>query len=743
MMSNDFEVGRVVAVDTSQVTIELNRDLKALTRSTYEQTVEVGRINSYVIIPVGVQRIVAMITKVVLTEEAELKTDKTMVTLPSARRLMKATMIGTIDGDDFKQGIGLFPVLDSPVLVASQKDLQAIFGTTDQEPNEDNPGYCISIGKSAIFPEYDVCINPDSFFGKHAAIIGSTGSGKSCTIATIIQSILENKYIKGTCIIILDTNGEYRNAFQKLEGNKWLDAKPEYRTLYIPTDPGQVSERLCIPYWFMNADEFARIFQAAPQIQRPVLFDALRLAKMPDIPDGEIDLARNVILQELYRIVGYAQRVRGVSTDIRNLSDGLINSLNNDEIIRAGISNELADRLIIDLQEITNEMRKYIGNNDFPRDLPLPSRRLIESKLNPYIQELVSTTSANPQVSAITADSPTYFSKNRFLNIDLENAMHADETGAARARENCATMLMRINRLFNDKRYEFLFGPVVVELPKPLHSLATFLRDILGLIPSGKELSSENEVSTNVFPFYDRQRKGFSKCYKVVIVDLSLLCYEILENITALIGRLVLEFLQRAGDEKISGIKRGAFPVVMVLEEAQNYIRERSNRDDDSISREVFERIAREGRKYGLSLVIASQRPSEISKTILSQCSSFIVHRLQNPEDLRYFREIVPGAYNQLLDQLPALAPRHALVLGESVRAPALVYMKEANPVPQSKDPEFYAQWVREEPIIPDVEKVCELWEKGISEAAPTEDTAESVELNISFSRRESAANEE
>ncbi len=83
-MMNDFEIGRVVAVDTAYVTIELNRDLKALTRSTYEQTVEVGQINSYVIIPVGVQKIVAMIVKVIMTEEAELKTDKTMVTLPSA-----------------------------------------------------------------------------------------------------------------------------------------------------------------------------------------------------------------------------------------------------------------------------------------------------------------------------------------------------------------------------------------------------------------------------------------------------------------------------------------------------------------------------------------------------------------------------------------------------------------------------------------------------------------------------------
>lgn len=129
---------------------------------------------------------------------------------------------------------------------------------------------------------------------------------------------------------------------------------------------------------------------------------------------------------------------------------------------------------------------------------------------------------------------------------------------------------------------------------------------------------------------------------------------------------------------------------MLVLEEAQNYIGQPRPGEDDSISRVVFERIAREGRKYGLKLVVASQRPSELSKTVLSQCSSFVVHRLQNPEDLRYLKDIVPGIYGPLLDQLPALAPQTALVLGECVRAPALVQIREAQPVPRSRDPRFY-----------------------------------------------------
>jgi DNA helicase HerA-like ATPase len=224
-------------------------------------------------------------------------------------------------------------------------------------------------------------------------------------------------------------------------------------------------------------------------------------------------------------------------------------------------------------------------------------------------------------------------------------------------------------------------------------------------------LSNEEEVPKERLPFYDRQR-GQESAVDVVILDLSLLAAEVLENVTALIGRLVLEFLQRLGEHG-GEQARGSLPVVLVLEEAQNYIQQPRFAEEESIARVVFERIAREGRKYGLSLVVASQRPSELSKTVLSQCSSFIVHRLQNPEDLRYFKEIVPGIYGPMLEQIPALAPQTALVLGECVAAPALVRIREARPVPRSRDPKFYEYWVADSAPAVDVEDICEQWENG------------------------------
>ena len=714
-MASDHEIGRVVAVDTAQVTVELNRDLKALTRSTYEGTLEVGRINSYVIIPVGARRIVAMVTRVLLTEESELKADKTMVTLPSSRRLMKATMIGTIDEDRFRQGINLFPVLDSPVLITTRKDLDAIFGKSSEQDgaSSDEPGFCIPIGRSAVFQDYDIKIDPDAFFGKHAAIIGSTGSGKSCTIATIIQSIISQASVKQTRFIILDTNGEYRTAFQRQNEDKtWIDADASFKTLYIPTDPAE-KEKLAIPYWFMDSEDFVRLFRASPGVQRPVLLNALSSAREDSKGPSWVSLREHLLL-ECHRLMSAA--ANGQWQDRNSMGvicEGVVRSLESEENKEAlaNLINNFPALTADSIKKVFQDVKNSAGRkNEKDYDpLVMDVRQSVEGILNSLLATLVTTPQSSFRSISCSADCPKYFSKHALRYKHLEHAMTRDEASSSRARDNCSTMIMRIYRLLEDSRFEFMFGPTCSEWPSVMHSLATFMRDILGagcLREAG--LTGTEACPEGQLPFYDRQRGGSTRS-NVVIIDLSLLASEVLENVTALIGRLIHEFLQRLSDP-VSRVGRGEYPVVLVLEEAQNYIREGRRTEEDSISKLVFERIAREGRKYGLGLVVASQRPSELSKTVLSQCNSFIVHRLQNPEDLRYFREIVPGIYGQLLDQLPALAPRSALVLGECVQAPALVDMREASPVPKSKNPKFYRSWTQEEQQ-PDFEAVCERWE--------------------------------
>ncbi len=191
---------------------------------------------------------------------------------------------------------------------------------------------------------------------------------------------------------------------------------------------------------------------------------------------------------------------------------------------------------------------------------------------------------------------------------------------------------------------------------------------------------------------------------QISIIDVSQLPYEILETVTGILGRVILEFVANFLPEQ-----RGKFPIVIVLEEAQNYIAE----NKDSIAKTVFEKIAREGRKYGISLIVSSQRPSELSKTVLSQCNSFIIHRLQNPDDQKYVRGLISSANADLLEQLPIIPQQHAIITGDCVRTPIQVRIDDVTPTPNSHNPKYIENWitgVEKQELFKVYEETCNRW---------------------------------
>jgi len=206
-----------------------------------------------------------------------------------------------------------------------------------------------------------------------------------------------------------------------------------------------------------------------------------------------------------------------------------------------------------------------------------------------------------------------------------------------------------------------------------------------------------------------KNKEKIDKKNQIIILDLSLLPFELLETITGLIGRLILEFTQRINKVEKYKDKRGEYPIALILEEAQNYIPEVDKNGKKSITKKVFEKIAREGRKFGVSLIVSSQRPSELSKTILSQCNTFIVHKLQNPEDQRYIRQIVSSANEELLNQLPILPQQHAIIMGEAVRTPSQVKINDITKKPDSNNPKFIEQWLKEKSEI-EIKPVTDKW---------------------------------
>jgi hypothetical protein len=181
---------------------------------------------------------------------------------------------------------------------------------------------------------------------------------------------------------------------------------------------------------------------------------------------------------------------------------------------------------------------------------------------------------------------------------------------------------------------------------------------------------------------------------QLTIIDLSLVPPEIIHIVTAVIARMVFEALQRY--RKISS---KSLPTVLVMEEAHTFIkryREETDHNEASIvCCQVFEKIAKEGRKFGLGLLLSSQRPSELSQTVLSQCNTFILHRISNDRDQELVHKLVPDNLRGLLRELPTLPSQNAILLGWASELPVLLRINDLpkKQQPQSDDPDFWSVW--------------------------------------------------
>ncbi len=183
----------------------------------------------------------------------------------------------------------------------------------------------------------------------------------------------------------------------------------------------------------------------------------------------------------------------------------------------------------------------------------------------------------------------------------------------------------------------------------------------------------------------------------VTIIDLSGVPFEVLSITVSLISRILFEHgyhykvLRSNAGEPINSDA----PLLLVYEEAHKYV-PNSELARFRASKLSIERIAKEGRKYGVTLLLASQRPSEISETIFSQCSNFLAMRLTNPNDQSYVARLLPDTLGNLCDKLPALGAGEALLIGESVVMPSLVKVTSCDPAPSSSDIPYFQLWKEE-----------------------------------------------
>lgn len=700
---SERSIGKVISVDSFRAYIRLDDDLKSLYKSGYEDIFEVARINSYVIIPIGSDKIVAMVTSVRAIDESEITKNKEAIFLTKSARYLVATMVGTIENSGkYIQGVYNYPILDNPVWYITNLDLDNIFDQKEKTTINFDDDYYLPIGTSPSFSDYKIKINPDKFFGKHAAILGNTGSGKSCTFASIIQSMFDFNYngekLKNAHIIIFDTNGEYKQAFQGTKENP-------YKNLDLVNPFHIDKDGMKVPFWFMNFADFDYLFEPTSGTQAPVFKHALGLAKNQTQAFSQ-KLIPQAFISRLTTIIHECEEnnFKIKNTIYDELGDFGLELTNLDtDFDKTNLLNALRD-LIKEKDKLT-KFGQYTNGNVSPAVLT-SSSVILKRELSLYY----SSANKIEITKERNIDLPIYFNFQDLLERFFDEAISKQENSGNRLREFVSTLRLRLQSYLGDER---ISQPLLLSQKEEINSaLAKFISFILGDF-----CKIYNTADTDLFSEYYKKQLAKSEIEKleenkpnqVTIIDMSLLPFEVLETITGLIGRLILDFTSR-----LSESDRGKFPIVIALEEAQNYIPEKNSGDKESIAKKVFERIAREGRKYGISLLVSSQRPSELSKTVLSQCNSFIIHRLQNPEDQKYVRQLVSAANEDILQQLPILPQQHVVIMGDAVRTPVQARMNNANPRPNSHNPKFIENWTKNLPVgFPNYEKITEAWEKG------------------------------
>jgi hypothetical protein len=643
-------------------------------RATLDGVQVAVAINAYLTFSLGAgQTVIGIITDLEARESYDPTSgDHLTLELVKPRRVASIQLLGTINrtGEKwtFSAGITILPTLDTPAEISAPDVLKAVFETPprrnrpdDYEGKGDDFDCDLTLGCPTGQPQNVVRASYNDMFSRPLAIVGNTGSGKSFSVSSIIQKAMAALGDQGDepHVFVLDINGEYGKAFGSAEA-------PERRPDHVYLN----GENFAVPIWLFNAAEVCAWLSASEQTQEPVLKDWWALAKAKSANKAMVADAGH-----LHTAIAKAQSI------IATL-DANGPKLKRIVIEQKNTKDYLGDRDLAGYKRLAEALKAHQGllapNAKDIWDPPQNDKEIREAaeQIIAEIKEILAGELAVATVSATTADSPLYIPRTKFQDPTLLDAATAPEE-AGRIEAHLTTLKLRLQTRLDDPRWR------------------AFL--------------NYDEKETKVASLEDWLKRfglGAKKGPRVAVIDLSMLSHEVLPYACTVIGRVLLEIR-----ENLPAKARYKHPWVLVLEEAHNYAR--PARTDEAkgqtLSRLAFERIAKEGRKFGLSLIIASQRPSEISQTIISQCANFISHRLQNPDDIEHFRRIIPMQARRLLDQVTILDSGEAIVFGSAFHIPTRVQFTRPDPGPWSTTAAPYHEWRTEQSAFP-LDTVVESW---------------------------------
>ena len=654
-MDNPRLVGHIVAVQGFRVKVELLPETRSALRATLDGVQAAIAINAYLTFSLGAgETVIGIITDLEARETFDPNSgDDLSLELMKPRRIASVQLLGTVehaeDEPAFNPGISVLPTLDTPAEIGSPHILRAIFEVPPrrnrpEDYDEKDFDIDLKIGYPTGQTRNVVRASYNDLFSRPLAIVGNTGSGKSFSVSSLVQKAM--KALEGAAeephVFILDINGEYGRAFPSVNA-----AVRSPDRVYLN------GEEFGLPIWFMNAEEICAWLSAAEQTQEPVLKDWWAIAKGGDAAAsasmGSLQNALSALDQLLSELTRIKRKAAG------SYCDAVIGHLAN-----AGIDT-VAFKALFSNHRLVNDYNTEVMNNQ-------AAVAAEAEKLKEAVRAKLLSGSATADAVVRTADSPLPIARARLTDPSLINrAVSKEDT--VRVESHLTTLKLRLKTRLDDKRW----------------------RGFLNYEDTNIKIGS-------LSAWFGRFGLGVSTGPKVSVLDFSMLSNEVLPYACAIIGRVLLE-----ARECLPAASRYKHPWVLVLEEAHNYARPARSDEDRGhrLARLTYERIAKEGRKFGLSLIIASQRPSEISQTIISQCANFISHRLQNPDDIDHFRRIIPMQARRLLDQVTILSSGEAIVFGSAFHIPARVQFDRPEPSPYSQTAAPYHEWTRETEAFP------------------------------------------
>lgn len=610
------EIGKITSVGIHGVIADVNSDL-----GNYINTIDgilfVGEVGSYVSIYEIGRTVIAEIIGV--DEKTQLINSREMIK-PNSKRQVYLNLIGEIVEDKFQFGVSKMPLIFSTVYIVSQKELIIMLEVGKEEikiSEESNKTRAIllTIGKSVIFPDYDVKINIDKFFGFHFAVFGNTGAGKSNTVARILQNVFVKDHYsaKGAKFVIIDSNGEYNKAFSKLNE---INQDIKHSLMIADEDSDSKFE---IPVWALSADDWATLLHASEKTQMPVLKRAIDIARVFYSSDETNQELRNHILAST--LLGIIQ-----SSDSSPSKSDKLKAI----VTKFGTNEINMDSVLSNSKTLRQSMNINYGS--------MPDEEAVISFLSNHLnQELITENITRSMVP---------YSLEDFSQAVEFATLYEGSISSQRIQEYTATLMTRLNTI-----QEGIQGRILSRTT--YNTIDDYIDMLLG----------ENQI---------------------VDLDISTLDDASAEVVTKVLAKLLLDYLKRREIKADS-------PINFIIEEAHRFIKNEANYG--AVGYNIFERIAKEGRKFGMLLGISSQRPSELSKTVVSQCSNFIVHRVQNPDDLQYISRMVPYINQNMIERLTYLQTGNALVFGSAINLPTLTKFAQANPTTDSDNAKISEKW--------------------------------------------------